>query len=61
MKSALAVSCHGPRSTWPHQRHTRSASRLARRWIATALLLALSLAVLALLVADPVAAHLAGV
>lgn len=61
MKSALAVSCQGPRSTWPHQHHARSAGRLARRWIATALLLALSLAVLALLVADPAAAHLMGV
>lgn len=60
MKSALAVSCHGPRSSWPQQRHTRPTGRLARRWIATALLLALGLAVLALLVADPAAAHLAG-
>ena len=60
MKSALAVSCHGPRSSWPHQRHVRPTGRLARRWIATALLLALGLAVLAMLVADPAAAHLAG-
>lgn len=58
MKSALAVSCHGPR--WPQQRQAKSTGRLVRRWIVTTLLLALGLAVLAMLVAEPVAAHLAG-
>ncbi|NVN49001.1 hypothetical protein HLY00_607 [Mycolicibacterium hippocampi] len=59
MKSSLAVSCHGARSRWPQQHHTQSAGRLGRRRIVTSLLLALGLAVLALLVAEPVAAHVA--
>ncbi|MCV7131287.1 MULTISPECIES: hypothetical protein [Mycolicibacterium] len=60
MKSALAVSCHGPRASWNQERREPLRGRLARRCIVTALLLALGLAVLALLVADPAAAHLAG-
>lgn len=59
MKSALVVSCGGPRSSWDKQRRAPQRGRLARRWIAAALLLALGLAVVALLMADPAAADLA--
>lgn len=59
MKSALAVSCGGPRSSWGRQRQALQRGRVARRWIAAALLLALGLAVVALLMADPVGADLA--
>ncbi|MDV3131353.1 hypothetical protein [Mycobacterium sp. 29Ha] len=59
MKSALVVSCGGPQSSWYKQRQVPQRGRVVRRWIAAALLLALGLAVVALLLADPVAADLA--
>ncbi|OBB74387.1 hypothetical protein A6B34_00870 [Mycolicibacterium monacense] len=57
----MAVSCQGPRSRWSQQHEAPPTGRLARRWIAAALLLALGLAALALVVADPAAAHLPGI
>lgn len=56
MKSTLAVSCSGPRSSWDPQRQAPQSARVARRWIAAALLSALFLAIAALLMADPAAA-----
>lgn len=55
----MAVSCDGPRSIWDRQRPASRRGRLARRWIAAALLVALGLAVVALLMADPAAAYAA--
>lgn len=59
MKSAVAVSCHGPRLTCTEHRRAPRKRRLARRWIATALLLAVGLTVLAFAMADPAGAYLA--
>ncbi len=56
MKSALAVSCGGPRWSWNRQRRALQRERLTRRWIVAALLLAFGLAVVALLMAEPTSA-----
>ncbi|WP_163738921.1 hypothetical protein [Mycobacterium gallinarum] len=59
MKSALSVSCGGPRWSWDRQPRALQRGRLARRWIVAALLLALGLVVVALLMADPTSTDLA--
>lgn len=56
MKSAPAVSCGGPRSNWGQERQALEKRRSPGRWIGAALLLALALAVVALLIADPASA-----
>lgn len=45
---------------WDRERRAPRVVRKANRWIAAALLVALALAVVALVVADPAAAHTAG-